>query len=230
MLPKLCTTNIVEIIKYLSINYIWNLNLFFVFWNIFFTSITKIAMLFDFLEFVQELRENEEKKEIVEKYEKLFGPITWDMKDQNWYKEYLYQFQVVPYKIPKELEEDFDREMLIQLVCWSFSSDYELKKEEKDWETELFIAVQSGDQSVVKTISELRSFQVLRLYEIYVEEQINLHTLKYEDESEKDAIDQERDARIQKWKAVLDTMNRWEKVQESKKEQESKLSDLMGKL
>ena len=187
-------------------------------------------MLFDFLEFVQELRENEEKKEIVEKYEKLFWPITWEIKDQKRYKEYLYQFKIVWYKTPKELEEDFDREILIQLVTWSFSSDYELKKQEWEEIPELFIAVQSWDQSVVKTISELRSFQVLRLYEIYVEEQINLHTLKYEDENEKDAIDQERTIRINKWKAVIDTMDRGEKVQESKKEQEDKLSDLMGKL
>jgi hypothetical protein len=33
---------------------------------------------------------------------------------------------------------------------------------------------------------------VLRLYEIYVEEQMNLHALKAEDENEKNAIDQER--------------------------------------
>lgn len=187
-------------------------------------------MLFDFLEFVQELRENEEKKEIVEKYEKMFGPINGDMKDQNRYKEYVSQFKTIPFQLPKELEEDFDREMLLQLVCASFSSDYELKKEEWKENQELYIAVQSGDQSVVKTVSELRSFQIIRLYEIYVEEQINLHTLKYEDESEKDAIDQERDMRIHKWKAVLDTMNRWEVAKESKKEQESKLSDLMWQL
>jgi hypothetical protein len=32
-------------------------------------------MLFDLQKFIQELRENEEKKEMLEKYEKLFGTI-----------------------------------------------------------------------------------------------------------------------------------------------------------
>ncbi len=32
-------------------------------------------MLFDFQSYVAELREKDEKKETVEKYEKLFGPI-----------------------------------------------------------------------------------------------------------------------------------------------------------
>jgi len=77
------------------------------------------------------------------------------------------------------LKNDFDRGLLQQLVVGSFSSDYEIKKlEGKDGERDLYIAVKSGDQSVVKTVSELRSFQILRLYEIYIEEQMNLHALK----------------------------------------------------
>jgi len=33
-------------------------------------------------------------------------------------------------------------------------------------------------------ISELRSFQMLRLYEIYIEEQMNIQILKKEEEAE----------------------------------------------
>ena len=43
----------------------------------------------------------------------------------------------------EELKEDFDRELLQQLVVSSFSSDYELKKEEDKPERELYIAVKS---------------------------------------------------------------------------------------
>jgi len=70
----------------------------------------------------------------------------------------------------------------------------------------LYIAVKSGDQSVVKKVSELRSFQIQRLYEIYIEEQINLHILKQEDENEKNAIEQERMMRLKRRQAILDTM------------------------
>ncbi len=187
-------------------------------------------MLFDFQAFIEELREKAEKKQIVEKYETLFWPISGNITDQLRYTEYLSKFEPIPYNIPEELKNDFDRDLLQQLVIWSFSSDYEIKKEEGKKEKELYIAVKSGDQSVVKTVSELRSFQILRLYEIYIEEQMNLHSLKAEDENEKNAIDQEREMRIKRWKAVMDTADREELAGKAKKEQESKLGDLMGKL
>ncbi|MFA5747514.1 MAG: hypothetical protein WC872_00200 [Candidatus Absconditabacterales bacterium] len=187
-------------------------------------------MLFDFQAFIEELREKPEKKQIVEKYEKLFGPISGEIKDQVWYEEYLSKFETLEYLLPEELKSDFDWDLLQKLVIGSFSSDYELKKEEGKEAKELYIAVKSGDQSVVKTVSELRSFQILRLYEIYVEEQMNLHALKGEDENEKNAIEQEREMRLKRWQAVLSTIDKEELTQKSKKEQESKLTDLMGKL
>jgi hypothetical protein len=58
----------------------------------------------------------------------------------------------------------------------------------------------------VKKVSELRSFQIQRLYEIYVEEQLNLQILKHEDENEKNAIEQERIMRLKRRQAILDTM------------------------
>lgn len=73
-------------------------------------------MLFDFQAFVEELREKPEKKQIVEKYEKLFGAIQGDIKDQIWYTEYLTKFEPLPYEIPEELKDDFDRDLLEQLV------------------------------------------------------------------------------------------------------------------
>jgi hypothetical protein len=63
----------------------------------------------------------------------------------------------------------------------------------------------------------------LRLYEIYVEEQMNLHALKAEDENEKNAIDQERSMRINRRKAVLETIDREALTKDAKKDQESKL-------
>jgi hypothetical protein len=187
-------------------------------------------MLFDFHAFIEELREKEDKKQIVEKYESLFGAIQGDVKDQPRYTDYLAKFTFQGYLTPDELEDDFDREILQKLVLGSFSSDYELKHDDKKKGFELFIAVKSGDQSVVKTVSELWSFQILRLYEIYIEEQINLHILMHEDEEEKKALTAEREMRIKKWNAVLETMDRAEKAAAAHKEQEEKLGDLMGQL
>jgi uncharacterized protein YgfB (UPF0149 family) len=100
-------------------------------------------MLFDFQAFVEELREKADKKQIVEKYETLFGPITGGIKDQQWYTEYLTNFEPMPYAVPEELKNDFDRDLLQQLVIGSFSSDYELKKETSKKDKELYIAVKS---------------------------------------------------------------------------------------
>jgi hypothetical protein len=120
------------------------------------------------------------------------------------------------------------------LVIGSFSSDYELKQDEKDGNWELYIAVKSWDQSIVKTVSELWSFQILRLYEIYIEEQMNLQILMNEEneewESEKEALISERQVRLKKWNAVLDTLNRSQEAEAAKKEQEATLGDLMWKL
>lgn len=187
-------------------------------------------MLFDFLAFIEELREKEDKKQIVEKYEALFGEIQGDIKDQPRFSWYLAKFAPQNYLTPEELEDDFDWDILQKLVLGSFSSDYELKKDEKKKEFELFIAVKSWDQSVVKTVSELWSFQILRLYEIYIEEQINLHILMHEDEEEKSALTQEREMRLKKWNAVLETLDRSEQAAVAQKEQEEKLGDLMGQL
>lgn len=191
-------------------------------------------MLFDFPAFIGELREKEDKKEIVEKYEKLFWKIQWDIKDQVWYTDYLSKFPTQSYLTPEDLDDDFDWDILEKLVIGSFSSDYELKQEGKDGDWELYIAVKSGDQSIVKTVSELWSFQILRLYEIYIEEQMNLQILMNEEdedwESEKEALISEREVRLKKWNAVLDTLNRSQEAEAAKKDQEAALGDLMWKL
>ena len=187
-------------------------------------------MLFNFQAFIEEMREKSDKKEIVEKYESFYGPIQWDIEEQLWYKEYLAKFSFVPFLTPDELGDDFNWETLEKLVVGSFSSDYELKLDAEKGNNELYIAVKSGDQSVVKTVSELWSFQMLRLYDIYVEEQMNLQILKKEEEEEQGAIDAERAVKLKKWEAVIDTMGREQMAQEIKADQEQKLDDLLGKL
>jgi hypothetical protein len=80
----------------------------------------------------------------------------------------------------------------------------------------------------------LWSFQILRLYEIYIEEQMNLQILMEEEnedgEWEREALISEREVRLKKWNAVIDTMNRWKEAEAAKKDQEAALGDLMWKL
>ncbi len=186
-------------------------------------------MLFDFLSFVEELKENPEKKEIVEKYEKFFGPIESDIPTQIRYKEYVNTFASIPYKVPEELKKDFDWELLMKLVASSLSSEWTFDNNE--WELPDFvISVQSWDQVVVKKISELWGFQILRLYEIYIEEQMNLQILMAEDEKEKEAIVSQREYRSNRWQIVMDNLEKEAMIKIEKKEKDEKLSNLMDQL
>lgn len=196
-------------------------------------------MLFDFHSFIEELKENQEKKEVISKFEKYFWPITWDIYEQNWYLNYISKFQVKQYLVPEELQPDFDWDLLIRLVAWSFSSDWLLDYKfvewwewEKDLDSlpEFIISVQSWDQVVVKKISELWWFQILRLYEIYIEEQLNLQILTAEDEKEKEAIESQRVSRLNRWTLVLENLEK-EKLKEiESKEKDEKLSNLLDLL
>ncbi len=189
-------------------------------------------MLFNFQAFVDEMREKEDKKEIVEKYEKWFWPVQGDIKDQQWYTDYLINFASHSFKVPEELQDEFDWKLLLQLVGGSFSSEcmFEKESQEEGAEWELTISVKSGDQSVVKKVSELWSFQIMRLYEIYIEEQMNLHILIKEEEKDAEAILGQRHLRLERWKLMLATLDKDELKKEAKKEQQSKMDDLMGQL
>ena len=198
--------------------------------NIIVLLCNKQNMLFDFNAFIWELRENPEKKDIIKKYEAALWEISGGLKDQVWFQEYLINFKPIKYAVPDELQNDFDRDLLQQLVLWSFSSDYELKKEWDSAIPELYIAVKSGDQSIVKKVSELWSFQIQRLYEIYVEEQLNLEILRHEEENEKTAIESERVMRQKRRQAILDTAWIAEESAKAKEEQAKSLDELMWKL
>lgn len=187
-------------------------------------------MLFDFQAFVNELRQNTEKKELIEKYEKLFWSIQWDIKDQIRFNEYVHLYSSVTYKIPEELSSDFDWWLLMQLVASSFSSEWLIQILEEDELPEFVISVQSWEQVVVKKISELRWFQILRLYEIYIEEQLNLQVLIAEDEKEKKAIEAQRQSKLNRWKLVVDNMDKDILKKVDSVEKEKKLDDLMWQL
>lgn len=184
-------------------------------------------MLFDFQAYIADLREKAEKKQVVEKYEKAYGPITGDIKDQMRYKEYVINFKAMPVAVPEELKSDFDREVLVKLVSSSFSSECVLEKDTEKETLDLVISVKSGEQTVVKRLGELWSFQVLRLYEIYIEEQMNLQVLVHDDEKEKAAIIAQRQGRIQKWKLIIENLDKEELIKAAEEEKATKLDDLM---
>lgn len=120
--------------------------------------------------------------------------------------------------------------MLIQLVAASFSSDGVFDNQNGKDQPDFVISVQSGDQVVVKKVSELWGFQILRLFEIYIEEQMNLQILISEDEKEKEAILSQRDARLNRWKLVMSQEQTHTASKQAEVEKEEKLDDLYSQL
>jgi len=162
-------------------------------------------MLFNFQAYIQELRENEEKKEVIAKYEKFYGIIQGDVKDQLWYTEYASKFETVPYAIPEELDNEFDWNFLMQLCASTFSSDFVLDTKSKPLELNI-IPINQTDTIIIKHISELWSFQILRLYEIYIEEAMSLQILIKEDEKEAEAIINQRRIKFENWNKKISTV------------------------
>ncbi len=189
-------------------------------------------MFFDFEEFIQFLREHpdENERKIVEEYEKHYWPIQWDIKEQIWYKEYVSKFKTLSYKIPEEYKEDFDWELLMQLVAASFSSDWLLEFNEWETQPEFLISVTSWDTQIVKKVSELFGFQIKRLYEIYVKEQMSLQNLMAESENDKDYIESQRVSRLERWQRILDKIESEQEKIKEEQEKKKKLEELMSQL
>ncbi|MEI6681646.1 MAG: hypothetical protein WCO44_03410 [Bacteroidota bacterium] len=170
--------------------------------------------IFDFQDYMEELRNDPIKSCIIERYEKFVEPLHGkEITELLFYKEYYSKIKVLPYKIPDLLEDSFDWDLLAKLVIGSFSSvyNYETGSDSADL-PELVIYVSSGDTKVSKTVSELWSFQIDKLFKIYTEEAANLQALKEEDDTEKTSIEMERLFRLKAWnkiygKAVLTLFN-----------------------
>ena len=166
------------------------------------------SYLFDYNEFLEETKKHPTKpndKETVLKYEKLYGSQEGlTLRDQPFYKDYLSQFKI-PFRVsvPVNSPDDFDWDLLLRLIFGSLSSRYALQLE-KAWKekpeiipkVQLSITVTSGDKEIHKKLDELWDFQILRLFEIYVLEQLSLAILIKEDEHGEEGVGYEREEKV----------------------------------
>lgn len=170
------------------------------------------SILFNFQEIINNLREKEAKKGKKEFFKGQLDAITeeTEFEDLPFYKEYLAAFDLehelkgVELNYPPELEEyKEDFFTLFKLVAGSFSSTYKLVHNAELDKADLLITVVSGEQSVTKNLYELWSFQIVRLFEIYVEEQLNLEGLRCESEEGRNDIEKERKVKLMVYRKKL---------------------------
>lgn len=187
--------------------------------------------LFDFDLLLEELRnhENKDKKEVIEKYEQYFGPITGSIQDQTWYTEYVSKFDLVEYAVPFASKEDFDYGLLGQLAAASFSSEVALDRNE-EWSIVYVISVENAGQTIAKRVDELFGYQIDRLFKIYCEEQMNLQNHIHENEQEKQEIFAQRDYKLRQRKLRLDHLQSKKDKEVETKDRAWKLGNLMDQL
>ena len=156
--------------------------------------------LFDAQDYWDEMRENEkpEKREIIHKYEAKFGSLKdLDIRQTRFYRYYLSAFDY-PFRvnIPEGLEDEFDWDLLCRLIAASYSSEMRLvinpewlKNPTGQILIDIYIKVNSEGKEVEKRLDELWSYQILRLFEIYIDEQMNILVTIYEEDEENDDDD-----------------------------------------
>ena len=174
--------------------------------------------LFQFDSFVKEALESKKHHDSIVNYGKTFESLeNTTLEDTTFYKDYLSKFDISGFEIkpPENLEDEFDYELLVRLIVSSFSSDYVLSLDET-WKdnpnvcaepltnVSVFVKTDSGSQN--KDLQELWSFQVLRLFEVYLIEQIDLAVLYAEEmEDEEDetvnSVSEERQLRLRRYEA-----------------------------
>lgn len=160
-------------------------------------------MLFNYMEFLEELRTNNDPKKrwLIEQWHKFSSAKS--LEEEPFY-DYLKKFNVknISYKLPADFSNDFDWQLLFQLIAASFACEYELiypNIDESDDEIsknklpELNISVNYLNISRSAVVSELDPSQIKKLYDIYLSEQIKFYIIKIEDDEENSTTDMAQD-------------------------------------
>ncbi len=156
-------------------------------------------MKFNFKALIENLKNDDNKRAFLNEYEKIVGKIT-TLQKELWYKKYVRKIRdyiIIPLLSAdhtEEYEQKTDWFLLVQLIFSSFSSEaeYIIEETEHDIRIILKIHVKSNSESVTKTFHELWPFQIDRLFDIYINEQMNLQKLMYDHKREKKSIKNKR--------------------------------------
>lgn len=158
---------------------------------------------FNYDEFVEEYIQDPDKKEGIEKYEEKFHIGRNSLIENHpFYKHHLANFNadfeiILPPEVDMNPQE---KNLLAKLIFGSLSSRYLITLDD-EWKNNpigkpkvnLSISVTSEGESIMKTLSELYEFQIRRLFEIYVNEQINIFLLWQEENEDYDWTEEHDD-------------------------------------
>ncbi len=143
------------------------------------------SIRFTFEEFFIEMKTENRNEELRERYVSRFGEDSFKgVEDQPWYKNVSsFEYTELGYvNLPKLVSNNrFDIVLLQKLIGCSFSCEGEYRIGTNGL-FELAIEVRHDSQDVSKDLSELDDIQVLKLFEIFFIEQMNLAILLSEED------------------------------------------------
>lgn len=185
--------------------------------------------MFNYITFKKGLASLDKKKcNILKKHIKLYGDSPY-IEQEVFHIEYLSKFKPINYSTPHSLEEEFEWPLLLRITAASFSSNYDFVFRDNDLIPKLVITVGNQNETVSKSIDCLIYSQINRLFQIYIEECINLQGLAAESEFECKAIEFERNQRISLYEKKVNNVNMILNYRTSNVESELLLKNLLAK-
>lgn len=187
--------------------------------------------MWDYKEFKDFLKYNDQeiKRLTYTNYIEIYGDNP-TIESESFYIEYLSKFKPVEYCIDESLANEFNFELLLRLTAGSFSSVYELQLPKNETIPELMITVGSCGQKVTRTITSLMPTQLKRMFDIYVEENMNLSILLNEDEGERVAIEGERLMRINQYQDRINEIKAFTGFRKAEQKISNRVNELLKKL
>lgn len=175
-----------------------------------------MEQLFEFKEFIEELREDLESSDTIKEYEQHVESLEKieDVRETRFYKDILSQYNIpsIDYFLGDEivLGVKCDKDLLLRLIFASLSCSYEFVLD-REWQQspspeikiKLGIMVSVGGKDCMSWLDELHFFQVFRLFEIYTQEQIDMAVIKAQGDEE---LEQQQKERVMNFNNRLNTV------------------------
>lgn len=193
----------------------------------------KDYFLFDFQFIIKKLKEKHKENE---EFNKMIEGINDNsiIENMDFYKDYLSRFDVEQlfkgFCLTAIEETDATKDdllLLFRLIAGSFSSSYDILYDKTSNSVDFSITVESGEQSITKSIAELFSFQIQKLFEIYVDEMINL-CITYFEEDELEEFETERRMRLVDFDVKIQQVRKQVQNQQDSKKILSDLDELLN--
>ena len=193
----------------------------------------KDYILFNFQHILAQQKEKHDGNEQFEKLMKGIDEMSV-VEDLPFYKDYLSRFDVEKafdgINLAAEEKIQLSRDelyLLFRLIFASFSSTYEILYDKPTNSVDVSISVKTSEQMITKNVAELWTFQIDRMFEIYMNELFELNIYEYDAEEQED-FETEQKVRLMIFEKKVRKMNQQIRDLQEADEILSDLDDLLN--